>query len=992
METFELKTLQAILPVLGLETFVALDIETTGLEFAREEIIEFGAVRFVQGEPVERMSQLIRPRKLIPENIQRITGITNEEVANAPQFETVVDEILQFIGNAPIVAHNIQFDLPFLEYHIRKAKGDALFWEPREVSYQYLSNQKLDTVLLARMYYYFLPGFSLNQVASFFNIHNPRAHRALSDAEVAGQLFLHLVYKAAQTPFKDVQRILKILEGTDNPIQLFFEKLAIGLASGDVQVEGGLDQATVALESYYNIIGEDVSPGTPSLSLSPIDEEAVQAFFEEHGELHQHFGKYEVRPQQIEMARAVARAFNEGKFLVVEAGTGTGKSLAYLVPAIHWATRNYGPAGRVVISTNTKNLQEQLFFKDLPVLKNILNIPFKAVLLKGKANYLCLDKWYSILNDLNIRLTPEERSRMLPLYFWVQQTRTGDIAENTAFRVDRNGSLWSKFIAENNYCPGRTCKYYQDCYLWKARNQAAQAHLVLVNHSLLFADLAAGNAILSDYQNVIFDEAHNIEKTATEYLGVGVNIWEFREVFRRLYVREKREMGVLVQLTQRIRYAELEDKHRKELDELTQLVKDAVLATWPMTQNLFRTLVAVVRQHIQQTRGETNEGDNVRKLRYLRGDAFLTEIAPLLEEWKGAFSDFLKALNALIEYFKEIPEGQLASQQQIVQELNAQFTQATSLKESLEFLMSAEWDNYVYWLEMPYRAESDDIRLYAAPLDVASVLSQRLYSNLRSGVFTSATLAVNKSLDYFKKRVGLQFVEPERLELLLLDSPFNYDEQVLLMVPNYFPEPRHPSFKSLLKDFLRKLVAAHPRGTLALFTSYALLNELYYDLKLDFQSHNVTLLGQRIDGSRHVLINRFKEEKNSILFGTDSFWEGIDVPGDALEILLITKLPFDVPSEPIIQAKIERIQKEGGNPFMEYTVPEAIIRFRQGFGRLIRSKDDFGAIIILDTRVVRKLYGRMFLQSLPVAARVFPEEADFWNTINRWFSGNPSLK
>ena len=987
MEAFELETLKKILPVLGLEEFVALDIETTGLDYLKEDIIEFGAVRFVNGVPAERMSQLIRPTKSIPENIQRITGISNADVREAPEFSAVADDILQFIGSRPLIVHNVGFDLPFLEYHVRKAKEGNIFWNESDFQYQFFPNQKIDTVVLTRMYFYFLPAFSLTQVARFFGIENPQAHRALADAEVAGHVFLHLLHKALQTPFKDVKRILKILEGTNNPIQWFFEQLAIAMASGEIQVEGGLDQATVALESFYNIIGEEIPPPTPSLKTQPIDEEAIGAFFEEGGILQEEFGNYEVRLPQVEMARAVARAFNEGKFLVVEAGTGTGKSLAYLVPAIHWATQNYGPAGRVIVSTNTKNLQEQLFFKDLPVLKNILNIPFKAVLLKGKGNYLCLDKWYTILNDLNVRLTTDERSKMLPLYFWVQHTQTGDIAENNAFRVERNIGLWSKFIAENNYCPGRSCKYYNDCFLWKARNQAAQAHLVFVNHSLLFADLAADNAVLADYQNVIFDEAHNIEKTATDYLGVSVNIWEFREVFRRLYTREKRELGILVQLKQRLRYADIEETHKKALETYRSALIEHITTGWSMTQNLFRSLISHIKQQLQTVAENASQNDNVRKIRYKREDAFLEAIGPLFDDWKAEYSEFLKLLNDLVEYFKELPEEAFATQKQIVQELNAQFAQAQMLKENLEFLLTAEWDNFVYWLELPYRAESDDIRLYAAPLDVASVLSQRLYSNLRSAVFTSATLAVNRSLDYFKKRIGLNFVEPERLEMLLLDSPFNYQEQVLLIVPGYFPEPRHPSFKILLKDFFRKLVKHHPRGTLALFTSYTLLNEMYYDLKLDFQSNNITLLGQRIDGSRHTLINRFKTERNSVLFGTDSFWEGIDVPGNALEILLITKLPFDVPSEPVIQAKIERIQREGGNPFMEFTVPEAIIRFRQGFGRLIRSKEDYGAIIIMDTRVVRKMYGRMFLQSLPVKARVFPEEDDFWRAMSRWFEG-----
>jgi ATP-dependent DNA helicase DinG len=258
-------------------------------------------------------------------------------------------------------------------------------------------------------------------------------------------------------------------------------------------------------------------------------------------------------------------------------------------------------------------------------------------------------------------------------------------------------------------------------------------------------------------------------------------------------------------------------------------------------------------------------------------------------------------------------------------------------------------------------------------------------------VFTSATLAVNKNFEYFNNRVGLNYVEPDRVENLLLESPFNYDEQVLLMVPSFIPDPKHPQYLPKIKEFLEKLIVESPRGTLALFTAYSMLNNVYQALKPIFMSENIPVFGQGIDGGRHTLINQFKNIQKSFLFGTDSFWEGVDVPGKALEVLLLTKLPFDVPSEPIIQAKAELIRKQGGNPFMDFTVPEAVIRFRQGFGRLIRTKSDFGAIVILDTRVISKLYGRIFLNSLPLKAKIVTENQSLWQQLKNWF-GDTKIK
>lgn len=976
-----------ILNQLDLHDFVTVDIETTGLDYLKEDIIEFAAVHYRGGKRHKKMNFFVKPPKKIPTYITRITGISNADVEDAKPFSEVIDEIRTFIGSHPIIAHNINFDLPFLEYHARKAKNDFMMWDYQVKQYNYFPNWKIDTAQLGRMYLHFLSSFNLHSLSEYFGLKKRPRHRALPDATSTGEVFLELLKIILRTKFADIQKINQILEPTDDPLKLFFAKLTVALSSGKFQVPEGIDRESFTINAnFYNIIGEDDTPEYGKMETDPVDEERIAEFFDEGGGLSEQFASFEVRKPQVQMAHAVARAFNESKFLVVEAGTGTGKSMAYLVPAIKWATQNYGPNGRVVISTNTKNLQEQLFFKDLPILHGVLKERFKAVLLKGKANYLCLDKWVTVLNDMNFRLSEKERTRMLPLYFWVQQTKTGDIAENNAFQAERNLGLWTKLIAENNYCPGRSCKYYDKCFLMRARNNARNAHLVLVNHSLLFSDLAADNAVLSDYVNVIFDEAHNIEKTATEYLGIETSIWRFRDFFNKLYLQDKIETGILMQLKRRIQMSSVQESHKKSLLSMLEGMIDKVPAGWRTAQEFFRELTRQLKDSVPET-------DNAYavKHRYKKEDNPLKSLESYFQDLVGNLSKLQSELNDLIEYFKELPENSFEYQKQLYQELNAQFMQVEALRNNLQFLIEAEWDNYVYWFELPSRQDSDDSRLYAAPLDIAALLNERLYSRLRTAVFTSATLAVDRNFDYFNNRVGIKYVDKERVENLLLASPFNYDEQVLLMIPSYLVDPKHPQYLPQIKSFFEKLIAESPRGTLALFTSYSMLNNVYNALKPTFMSENIPVFGQGIDGGRHTIINQFKTIEKSFLFGTDSFWEGVDVPGKALEILLLTKLPFDVPSEPIIQAKAELIQKQGGNPFMDFTIPEAVIRFRQGFGRLVRTKSDFGAIIVLDTRVINKLYGRVFLNSLPLKAKIVTEDESLWGQLKSWF-GDAKMK
>ena len=970
-----------ILAALKLESFVALDVETTGLRPESDDIIELAAVRFRNGAVEDRLVTLLKPAIPIPEFITQLTGISNETVREAPTFAEKLGEVRDFIGSAPIVAHSAGFDLGFLEYHARRVKSDFSGWSGKEKEFRYFPNPVIDTLLLGRIFFPFLPSFALENLAGSFDISLPEAHRAGPDAEVCGQLLLAMLPTIVKTRLADAKKLHEIAAPAGEHVAGFLETLTLFLASGQFHIPEGIDRTAFDINAnFYNIIGEDVLHREGDES-AYIDRQEIENFFGEEGTLARKFGVFEVRGPQVDMAGTIADGFNSDQLLAVEAGTGTGKSLAYLVPAIEWATSRPMEEGRVVISTNTKNLQEQLFFKDLPVLNSIAKRPFKAVLLKGKGNYLCLDKWATVMHDTGSRLNAGERAQMLPLYFWAQQTETGDISENGGFRSERNPGLWSKFIAENNYCPGRNCRYYDRCFLMRARNNAKTAHLVLVNHSLLFSDLAADNAILGEYRHLIVDEAHNMEKTATEYLGVESTIWQFRDLFRKIYSKERFPTGILVQLRKQSQKSDMPSNTVDTLDRFVESLIELLVPAAAESQVFFRELTRFLREKSQGV----SDQRSFRK-RYIAAPVFFESLMPDFENFHGLLKKCRKVLNDLIEYLRELPEESFEYQRQIFLDLTAQQAQEESITANLEFLLTSEWDNFVYWYELPSREDSDDTRLYAAPLDVGAVLNEKLYARLKSAVFTSATLAIRSDFNYFLNRVGLHYAPSERLATRLLDSPFNYQEQVMLLVPSFLNDPGQFRYVEQLRDLLNLLFVENPRGTLTLFTSYAMLRQVYQELKPAFAERRQTLLGQGMDGTRQNLIRRFREDGQGLLLGTDSFWEGVDVPGKALEQVLITKLPFEVPSDPVFQARSELIKKLGGNPFVDYALPEAVIRFRQGFGRLIRNQSDFGAVLILDNRVIRKFYGKVFLNALPVEPILAASPAEISEHLRRWFS------
>lgn len=970
---------------LGLGTFVVVDLETTGLDPEKDQIIEIGAIKFVDGEESESIEELINPGRPIPEFITRLTGISDEDVKDKPRIEEIFPRLDQFLGGAAFVGQQVNFDASFLEYHYRKINNDFQFWEDKVRRFKYLNNLRLDTLFIARIFFPFLAQFKLGALAKHFGYDLENAHRAVEDARATGHVFLHLVDRALAVDNQSLTNIINLLYPNSRRAKTFFlPVLNFKKQKNIMAASGTLVDDIQNAQQFYNIIGEQeysYQRETDEVKLRPVDEKTIDVYFNEQGFLSRGIENYELRPEQQRMAQLVNDGFNRSEFVIAEAGTGTGKSMAYLIPAVEWAVENRAADQRVIISTNTKNLQEQLFFKDIPLLYSAAKGRFKAVLLKGRANYLCLEKWHMIMTDMNQRLSQDERSRILPLVLWVGQTRTGDIAENAAFQLERNAGLWQKLIAEPSYCPGKSCKYFKDCFLMKARENARHADIVVVNHSLLFSDLASEHVILEEYRNLILDEAHNIEKNAAEYLGVMVNFWAFRNIYHKIYEEEPKRSGTLQQLDYRLHQGAAGDAETRSIGRRIQKTKFASLALKDKTLVFFNEFSRMLRQRYMS--GTANEN----RVRYFRGFKYFKQLDFEIEQLNTALKELHTHLGKLIDELDDLDEHSFEFQSQLQRELETASGDISLLIQDFEFCVQADQDKYVYWLEINRNEKSNDVRLRAVPLNIAEILESRLFRRLRTVVFSSATLAVSGSMDYFRSRIGLNLLENKTIRDEILGSAFDFKKQLHLGILDFMPDPRNNEYADSLAEVIKGIHKAHKTGMLVLFTNYNLLNNLFEQLKPHFEAERTMLLAQGISGSRTNLINQFKEYRDSILFGTDSFWEGIDVPGEALEILFIPKLPFDVPTEPIIQARMEEIKKRGGNPFFDYSVPEAIIKFRQGFGRLIRSKTDSGAVIVGDNRLSRMQYGKQFLNSLPVAGEIFKDQQSLLDKIDEWFAG-----
>jgi ATP-dependent DNA helicase DinG len=714
------------------------------------------------------------------------------------------------------------------------------------------------------------------------------------------------------------------------------------------------------------------------VACTPVDALAVVDQLGEHGPVARALGQYEDRPSQRDMAAYIADGYNEGGVLLLEAGTGVGKSFAYLVPALAWARAN---GERTIVSTNTINLQEQLVGKDLPLLREALaggERPPTFALLKGWRNYLCLARLHQAVGAQRSLLEPDKYDELKGLFAWAGRTSDGTLAD---LPVPPSSEVWDEVCAEADLCPRLQCQHFDACFLFRARRRAAEADVVVVNHHLLAADLAVRRAsdnwreaaVLPPYDRLILDEAHHLEDVAASHLGAQVTSRGIRRLLGRF---ERNGKGLLPTLAHDLTAAG-DLLSRASLDLLRGRLLPAVLDARRAADQL------ILRLH---ARVEPEPGGVLRLTDEFANDAVWAEG---LERELDATLIAFRAIRDCVETIADRMAGSELTErrQQLLGELRGVMRRLETVSDAMnQALRPARGGSpTVRWLERS-GPKGQQVSLAAVPLDLAPILREAIFDRVRTVALTSATLAAGGEFEFLESRLGLA-IEPNPVTTkAVLPSPFDFGSQCLFGIPNDVPDPREDEagHTAAVMQVVHDLAWASDGGMFVLFTSHRALQRVAVELR-GAAGERWPILVQG-EAPRDVLLQRFRELGRAILLGTDSFWEGVDVPGRALRSLVLTKLPFKVPSEPITAARLERLAEQGEDGFMRYLLPHAALKLKQGFGRLIRTRQDVGAVVLLDKRVITKRYGPLVLGGLPRADRVVAPWAQVRTRIEDFFA------
>ncbi len=932
-----------------LDRFVAVDLETTGGDFYGDRIMEVAAVLFDGGRAITARSWLCDPGRAIPLRFVQLTGITPAMVAGRPAAEIILPDLVAFAGGAPLVAHHADFDGGFLRAAARRAGSE-------------LSAPILDSVELARLAYPLERNYRLGHLCRRLGIVLSNAHRAEDDARACGELFVRCLDQVAGLELDVLLQILRLApyDWTLRPV----------LEAAVTQQERSGTRPRPApvwiVPTSAGLHGqEDESPTAHPESVPGAE---VEALLGPGGPVAAAFTHFEDRPQQLQMARQVTAAINGARHLLMEAGTGTGKSLAYLVPALLWARLNQE---RVVISTHTITLQEQLWEKDIPFLLDALGWDdIEIALVKGRSNYVCLRKWEEEVQGADFGTTVDERFFYIRTLPWLAQTATGDRAE-----LQVSGSseeFWRKIMSESETCLGPRCQWFnRHCFAFRARARARQAQLVVANHALLMSDLKAGGGVLPKYHNLIIDEAHHLEKVATDHLGTEVAQRDLMGTLLRLFrgFRTDHSPGLLPQLARRLgtrlpARPPVGLAHEDMVGKLIDGVADARTAA----DRLFAGLTRLV-EGLGGSEGEA--GRNLRLTPAIRQGSLWTEVEAGRQVATMALKQLAEGLAVLAAVLEETDGPRLKDRDTLVVDLAKLAGELYQAAQDIDLVLCGDEEGMVYWAEMSAGAGGREARvtLRAAPVHVGRLLREELFDKLRSVVMTSATLSVQGRFDHIKHRIGLADLEPDRLQTGVVASPFHYREQALVLIPDDVPNPRQSEaeFTRAVQEFLRDFLVQVGGRTLVLFTSHRQLRQVYNELKPGLENAGLLLLAQGLDGTRGRLVEEFRSGDRAVLFGSASFWEGVDIPGRGLSCVVMVRLPFTPPGDPVQEARIEDLERRGLSSFFHLSLPQAVIRFKQGFGRLIRTGTDRGVVVIFDNRVNpdQTRYGQRFLQSLP---------------------------
>jgi DNA polymerase-3 subunit epsilon/ATP-dependent DNA helicase DinG len=936
--------------------YVAVDLETTGLDPERDAIIEIGAVKFRGDQVLGTWSSLVNPGRPIPYPIEQLTGITSQEVSKAPSLGAVARPFARFADQYPVVAHNVKFDLSFLQRH-------GLLRE----------NLPIDTFELASILMPHAARYSLGRLADTLGIHFVTQHRALDDAKATRQLFLALLEQASQLDHSIIQEINRTAAHSRWPLRHVFHDLEqsrvrtafVGSIGQQLMAKGALDgRGSVELLFHDE---EKAEPLQPSEQPTPLDVAALTDLLEENGLVARAFPAYEYRPQQVEVLRAVADTFNDRQHLLVEAGTGTGKSLAYLLPAIYFAIQN---GERVVISTNTINLQEQIYNKDIPTLREILPLELRAALIKGRSNYVC-QRRLDIFRRWR-QLNEEEMRLLAKVLVWLPSTMTGDRSE-LFLPTYAEQALWRHVSAEAETCSLERCRYRQNgrCFYYRARRKAEAAHLVIVNHALLLSDVAVQSRVLPPYRYLIVDEAHHLEAATTRQLSFTTGQRALERVLNEISQDQGSGnfTGYLTRLLRMTRRPVPEAIYAK-LEQVVKELRRTIERAKRCLYDFYNELEMFLRNH---TSGSQAYDKRLRLTSGLRVQPDWTNVETTGDNLCTSLYHLGEKLEKLANGLTELEEFDIPQLEDLAQGLRGLLHGVREQHEQLNAMIFEPSSQNIYWAQLA--ARNQNVSLHAAPLHVGHLVQEHLFYTKESVIMTSATLRTDGNFHFIKERLGA-----EDADELAVGSPFDFERQTLLCLPTDIPEPNQPQYQKSVERALIPLIRAIRGRTLVLFTSYHQLRATQRAIGRVLAQADISVFAQGEGASRSQLLENFRTTERSVLLGTRSFWEGIDVLGPALSCLVIARLPFSVPTDPVFAARAETFD----DPFNEYSVPETILRFRQGFGRLIRSTTDRGIVVVLDKRVLTKRYGAKFLNSLPPCTTVRTSLAEIPQAAAQW--------
>lgn len=922
---------------------ISLDIETTGLDADRDAILEIAAVRF-NGRRVEaEWNTLINPNRPIPPMITSLTGITNEMVRNAPPIRAVIQDLAEFCGDMPIVGHNVQFDLGFLR------RQNVL-----------VENEPVDTYELSSVLMPSASRYNLGSLGQILGILIPNSHRALDDARLAHAVYMELYEKALALPIDLLAELVRHSEPLQWDGSWLLQQVLRARSRQPIQAKQ-VHQG-FSFGATTDLLAPPLQPNDPLLPLNP---DEVASLLEYGGPFSKYFEGYEYRPQQVEMLRSITTAFSDGYHLMVEAGTGTGKSFAYLVPSALWAVQN---DARVVISTNTIALQDQLIQKDIPDLRAALGIDLRAAVLKGRGNYLCPRR----LETLRHRgpNSPEEMRLLGKVLVWLHEGGQGDRNEiNVNGPIERQ--IWSSVSAEDEGCKAEVCMSRTGgmCPFYRARMAAQSAHLLIVNHALLLSDAVVGNRILPEYNYLIIDEAHHIEDASTNALSYRVTQPDLARMTREL---GSSASGILGHL-----YTVLRQYLRpSELATVEQTLHRTADLAFRLDYDFGQFFTAIENFLIEQREGRPI-GNYSQQERILPATRTLHAWTDVEITWDAAHETLKLLTNILASILKDMGEAGSQSED-LLDTLGSLATVHHRLDEAnayLHSLVSEPDSSYIYWIEV--QPNGTRLALNIAPLQIGTLMEQYLWHEKASVVMTSATLTTNGEFDYIRNRLNA-----DEADELVVGSPFDYESAALLYLVNDIPEPQENTYQRAIEVALTQLARVTGGRMLVLFTSYAQLKRTSQAIGPAMADAGIEVYEQGEGASANTLLESFRGSERAVLLGTRAFWEGVDIPGEALSVVVITKLPFDVPSDPIIAARSETFE----DPFSEYSIPEAILRFRQGFGRLIRTQSDRGVVVVMDKRLLTKRYGKMFLESLPECNKKVGSLRELPPATSRWLN------